>query len=295
MTTHENTFESTLGAYLLLLPTLAAVGLFLYYPSLQTLRLSFFKTFLFGQNARFVGLANFQELVASPVYLKSVGLTFLFAALVVVCTLAAGLVVAMLLYEVTDGKAAYLVAAIWPYALPTAVAGTVFLFLAHPSVGIYTHYIEQWTGIEFDWFTVGWQAFAVVVVAAVWKQIGYNVIFMLAALNNVPESLNEACALDGVETWRRLFRVYVPLMSPTLVFLTVINTIYAFFGSFALIDLMTQGGPTNATNFMIYQLYRDAFQFNNLGLASAQSVILFLVVAGLTYIQLRVSDRYTHY
>jgi len=295
MSTGKTTYESTLEAYLLLFPTLAAVGLFLYYPSLQTLRLSFFKTFLFGQNTRFVGLANFQELLTSGVYLKGVSLTFLFAAVVVVCTLAVGLFVAVLLYEVTDGKAAYLVAAIWPYALPTAVAGTVFLFLAHPSVGIYTHYIEQWNGIEFDWFTVGWQAFAVVAIAAVWKQIGYNVIFMLAALNNVPESLNEACELDGVGTWRRLLRVYVPLMSPTLVFLVVINTIYAFFGSFALIDLMTQGGPTNATNLLIYQLYRDAFQFNNLGLASAESVILFVIVAGLTYVQLRVSDRYAHY
>ncbi|WP_435094998.1 carbohydrate ABC transporter permease [Halorubrum sp. N11] len=295
MGVHENTFDSTLGAYLLLLPTLVAIVAFLYYPSLQTLRFSFFQTFLFGQNTRFVGLANFTELLSSQVYLTSVGLTIAFAAIVVVGSLAVGLAVAFLLYEVSDGKAAYLIAAIWPYALPTAVAGTVLLFLAHPSVGIYTHYIEAWFGVKLDWFTVGWQGFAVVAVAAIWKQIGYNVIFMLAALNNVPESLNEACELDGIETWRRLVRVYVPLMSPTLVFLVVINTIYAFFGSFALIDLMTQGGPTNATNLMIYQLYRDAFQFNNLGLASAQSVILFVLVAGLTFVQLRVSDRYAHY
>jgi len=295
MSAHETAFDSSLGAYLLLLPTLAAIGAFLYYPSLQTLRLSVYKTFLFGQNTRFVGLENFTSLLTSNTYLASVGLTFAFAALVVVSTLAVGLLVAFLLYEVTDGKAAYLIAAIWPYALPTAVAGTVLLFLAHPSVGIYTFYLESWFGVEVDWFTVGWQAFLVVAIAAVWKQVGYNVIFMLAALNNVPESLNEACELDGVGTWRRLLRVYVPLMSPTLVFLVVINTIYAFFGSFALIDLMTQGGPTNATNLLIYQLYRDAFQFNNLGLASAESVILFLIVGGLTYVQLRVSDRYAHY
>jgi len=295
MGVHENTYDSSLGAYLLLLPTLAAIIAFLYYPSLQTLRFSFFQTFLFGQNTRFVGLTNFTDLLGSQVYLTSVGLTVAFAVIVVIGSLAVGLLVAFLLYEVSDGKAAYLIAAIWPYALPTAVAGTVLLFLAHPSVGIYTHYLEAWFGIELDWFTVGWQGFAVVTVAAIWKQVGYNVIFMLAALNNVPESLNEACRLDGIETWRRLVRVYLPLMSPTLVFLVVINTIYAFFGSFALIDLMTQGGPTNATNLMIYQLYRDAFQFNNLGLASAQSVILFVLVAGLTFVQLRVSDRYAHY
>lgn len=295
MGVHESTFDSTLGAYLLLLPTLGAIIAFLYYPSLQTLRFSFFQTFLFGQNTRFVGLTNFTQLLSSETYLTSIGLSFAFAVIVVVGALAAGLAVAFLLYEVTNGEAAYLVAAIWPYALPTAVAGTVLLFLAHPSVGIYTHYLEAWFGFTLDWFTVGWQGFAVVAVAAIWKQVGYNVIFMLAALNNVPKALNEACELDGVETWRRLVRVYVPLMSPTLVFLVVVNTIYAFFGSFALIDLMTQGGPTNATNLMIYQLYRDAFQFNNLGSASAQSVILFVLVAGLTFIQLRVSDRYAHY
>jgi sn-glycerol 3-phosphate transport system permease protein len=98
-----------------------------------------------------------------------------------------------------------------------------------------------------------------------------------------------------VGTLRMLRRVYVPLISPTLVFLVVMNTIYSFFGSFALIDLTTQGGPTNATNLLIYKLFRDAFQFNNLGSASAQSVILFVIVAGLTYVQLRVSDRYAHY
>jgi len=295
MSTHENAYQSTRGAYLLLLPTLAVILAFLYYPTVQTLRLSLYKTFLFGQRSSFVGLDNFATLATSGTYLRSVGLTFLFAAIVVTTTLVVGFAVAFLIYEVTDGKAAYMIAAIWPYALPTAVAGTVFLFLAHPSVGIYTHYIESWFGIEFDWFTSGWQAFVVLAVAAVWKQVGYNVIFMLAAMNKVPASLNEAVELDGVETWRRLVRVYVPLMSPTLVFLVVMNTIYAFFGTFALIDLMTQGGPTNATNFMIYQLFRDAFQFDNLGLASAQSIILFVVVGGLTYVQLRVSDEYAHY
>lgn len=295
MSTRDTAYRSSLGAYLLLLPTLVVVGLFLYYPTLDTLRLSLYKTFLFGQNQEFVGLENFVTLATSDTYLTSVVLTVVFAAVVVVVTMAVGLGVSYLLYVVTSGKAAYMVAAIWPYALPTAIAGTVLLFLAHPSVGIYTHYLESWFGVEFDWFTNGWQAFLVITVAAVWKQVGFNVIFMLAALNNVPKSLNEAIRLDGIGTLRRLFRVYVPLMSPTLVFLLVMNTIYAFFGTFALIDLMTQGGPSNSTNFMIYQLFRDAFQFDNLGLASAQSIILFVVVGVLTYVQLRISDQYTHY
>jgi sn-glycerol 3-phosphate transport system permease protein len=282
-------------AYLLLLPTLAVVGLFLYYPTLQTLRFSFYKTFLFGQNTRFVGLENFTTLLTSSAYHRSVALTLVFAVVVVAGTLVVGLLVAFMIYEVTSGKAAYLLAAMWPYALPAAVAGIVFLFLAHPSVGVYTHYLDELLGIELDWFTYGPQAIAVVAIATIWKQLGFNIIFSLAALNNVPESLTEAATLDGVGRWQLFTRVYVPLISPTLVFLVVLNTIYAFFGSFAFIDLMTQGGPTNSTNFLIYKLFRDAFQFDNLGIASAESVILFVIVAGLTYVQLRVSDRYTHY
>jgi len=288
-------FERDWQAYVLLAPTLVVVTLFLYYPTVETLRLSLYKTFLFGQNSRFVGLENFRSLVTSASYHRSVLVTVVFAVVVVVGAIGLGLLVSFLLYEVTSGEAAYLVAAIWPYALPTAVAGTVFLFLAHPTVGIYTHYLESWFGLNVDWFTQGWQALAVVAVAAVWKQLGFNIVFTLAALNNVPESLTESASLDGVPTWQLFARVYLPLISPTLVFLVVMNTIYAFFGGFAFVDLMTQGGPDGATNLLIYKLFQDAFQFDNLGSASAQSVVLFAVVGGLTYLQLRVSDRYTHY
>lgn len=240
-----------------------------------------------------MGLANFTSLLTSSVYHRSVALTLLFEVVVVVGTLTVGLLITFVIYEVTDRKAASLLAAMWPYALPAVVAGIVFL--AHPSVGVYTHYLDELLGVELDWFTNGAQAITVVAIATIWKQLGFNIIFSLAALNNVPATLTEAATLDGVGRWQLFTRVYVPLISPTLVFPVVLNTIYAFFGSFAFIDLMTQGGPTNATNFLICKLFHDAFQFDNLGIASAESVILFVIVAGLTYVQLRVSDRYTHY
>ncbi|SHH57738.1 carbohydrate ABC transporter permease [Halobaculum gomorrense] len=288
-------YDSSLGAYLLLAPTLVVIGLFLYYPTVQTLRFSFFRTFLFGQRSQFVGLQNFTTLLTSAAYQHSLAVTFLFAGAVVVASLSIGLFVALLLHEVSVAESAYLVAAIWPYALPTAVAGIVFLFLANPSVGVYTVAVESTLGVDVDWFTDGPQALAVVTVAAVWKQIGFNVIFLLAALSGVPESLEEACRLDGVGRLAKLRRVYLPLISPTLVFLVVMNTIFAFFGGFAFVDLMTQGGPSGATNLLIYKLFKDAFEYGNLGLASAQSVILFVIVAALTYVQLRVSDERAHY
>jgi len=288
-------YESTWQAFLLLVPTIAILVAFLYYPGLQTFRLSLSQTILLGAQKTFVGLENYIKLATSSAYHRSFGISVLFAAVVVIGTLVVSLTVAYLLFQADVGSSTYLVAAVWPYALPTAVAASVLLFLMHPTLGIFTHYLEQVTGIELDWFTNGPQAFLVVAVAAIWKQLGYNIIFMVAALNNIPETLTESAEIDGVGHLRMLSRVYVPLMSPTLVFLVIMDTIYAFFSTFPLVDLMTSGGPNGVTNLLIFKLYRDAFEFSNLGLASAESVVLFVVVAILMYVQLRISENYTTY
>ena len=201
-----------------------------------------------------------------------------------------------------------LVSAIWPYALPPAVAGFVFFFLLHPELGVFTRAIEppypgpgvltrpvEALALDVNWFSSGPQAFALIAVVAVWKQVGYNVVFMSASMNNIPESLTETARLDGVVRLRRLLWVYVPIMSPTLAFLAVMNTIYAFFGTFAFIDVMTNGGPAGATNILIFDLYRDALQNFEFGMASAKSVVLFLVVGALMYVQFRVTEEYAYY
>lgn len=288
-------YESRWQAFLLLLPTFTVLTAFLYYPGVQTFRLSLQQTILLGTQKTFVGLENYVTLATSSAYHWSFVISIAFAAVVVLGTLVTSLFVAYLLFQVDVGSSTYLIAAIWPYALPTAVAASVLLFLLHPSLGIITYVLESLTGNSLDWFTNGPQAFAIVAVVAIWKQLGYNIIFMIAALNNIPETLTESAKLDGVGHRNMLYRVYVPLMSPTLVFLGVMNTIYAFFSTFPLIDLMTSGGPNEATNLLIFKLYRDAFEFSNLGLASAESVVLFAIVAILMYVQLRLSESYTTY
>jgi len=288
-------YDSRLQGILFLLPTFIVLVTFLYYPALETFRLSLYQTLLLGTKQTFVGVENFATLLTSPEYRKSFLVTIAFAVVVVVGTLVASLFVAYLLFEVEFGESTYLVAAIWPYALPTAVAATVLMFMMHPTLGIVSHYVEALTGLTFDWFTSGPLAFLVLALVAIWKQLGYNIIFLVAALNNIPKTLTESAEIDGVGRLKMLYRVYVPLISPTLVFLVVINTIYAFFQTFPLVDLMTSGGPNNATNLLIFKLYRDAFEFNSLGKASAESVILFVVVAVLMYVQLTISENYTHY
>ncbi len=288
-------YDRSWVAYLLLLPTLVVSAVFLYYPAARAVELSLYETLQFGTRRLWTGLGNYEFLLTSADYHSSILITLGFSVIVIIGVMAVSLAVSFLIYEVTTGQASYLVAAIWPYALPPAVAGIVFFYILHPSLGVISQPIEALFGVNVDWFTRGGQAFVVLTVAVIWKQIGYNVIFMIAALNNVPDALGEVADLDGVSRTQRLLRVYTPLISPTLLFLAVMNTIYAFFHTFAFIDILTQGGPGGATNIMIYDLYRNAFEFNNHGLASAQSVILFLVVGALMFLQLKVSDRYAHY
>ncbi|WP_434522465.1 carbohydrate ABC transporter permease [Halorubrum sp. AS12] len=292
MSTRE-IFDSRIESGLLLLPTLLVSVVFLYYPTAMAVRTSFFDSG-FGGGDEFVGLENYAALVTDSGYHSSVLLSVLFAAVVVIGVIAVSLYLTFLIHEVDTGQGVYLISVIWPYALPPAVGALVFLFIAHPTLGVLTGPIEA-LGVDVDWFNDGPQAFVVVALAAIWKQIGYNVIFMIAAMNNVPDTLTETAELDGVSGLRRLVSVYVPIMTPTLFFLVVINTIYAFFSTFAFVDLLTSGGPSNATNILIFDLYQEGFSFFNFGVASAKSVVLFLVVGALMLVQFRVTDEYSYY
>ena len=320
MATRE-VFESRLQAVALLLPTVLVSVVFLYVPAVRAFELSLFKVGFGTGDSAFVGLENYRTLLTSSAYHRSVLLTVLFAVAVVAGVMAFSLLVSFLIHEVEVGKGLYLVSAIWPYALPPAVAGFVFFFLVHPELGVLTQAIEPpypalrrlerpfealgvdvniagpvaALGLNVDWLSNGTQAFAVITIVAIWKQVGYNVIFMSASMNNIPESLTETARLDGVGRLKRLLWVYVPIMSPTLAFLAVMNTIYAFFGTFAFVDVMTDGGPAGATNILIFDLYRDALQNFEFGTASAKSVVLFLVVGALMYVQFRVTEEYAYY
>lgn len=288
-------FDSKLQAALLLVPTFTVLVAFLYFPALETFRLSLYQSAFLGQQTSWVGIENFVELATSGTYQSSFAISILFAAIVVAGTLLLSILIGYMLFEVDVRSSTYLIAAIWPYALPPAVAAILLNFLLHPNLGIFTHYLELVTPWTLDWFNSGPQAFVVLAIVAIWKQLGYNIIFIVASLNNIPETLTESALIDGVGRLKMLYRVYVPLISPTLIFLVVMNTIYSFFSTFPLVDLMTSGGPSGATNLLIFKLYRDAFEFSNYGLASAESVVLFVLVAILMYVQIRVSEDYAQY
>lgn len=280
--------------YLLLAPQLAITVIFFFLPAGQAVWQSFHLEDPFGLSSTFVGLDNFKELLSQSAYLNSFYITAKFSILVAVVGLAVSLLFAVLANRVIRAATFYKTMLIWPYAVATAVAGVLWLFMFSPSVGIIAVFLFE-LGISWNPRLDGNDAMLLVVMASVWKQISYNFLFFLAGLQAIPKSLIEAAAIDGAGPMRRFWSIVFPLLSPTTFFLLVVNVIYAFFDTFAIIDIMTQGGPGESTSILVYKVYNVGFRGLDLGASAAQSVILMLIVIALTVIQFRYIDRRVNY
>ena len=184
---------------------------------------------------------------------------------------------------------------IWPYAVAHAVAAILWLFLFNPTLSIVAHWMIKGLGIAWDPLLDAQDAMTLIVVAAVWNQISYNFLFFLAGLQSIPKSLIEAAAIDGAGPGRRFWTIVLPLLSPTTFFLLVVNVVYAFFNTFAIVDAATGGGPGSATEILVYKVYKDGFKALDLGSSAAQSVILMLIVIALTVVQFRYIGRKVQY
>lgn len=280
--------------YILLAPQLAITIIFFFLPAGQALWQSFHLEDPFGLSSSFVGLDNFRELFNQSSYLTSFKITAKFSLLVAVAGLAISLLLAVLANRVIRFAAFYKTMLIWPYAVATAVAGVLWLFLFSPSVGIIAVYLFE-LGISWNPRLNADDAMLLVVMASVWKQISYNFLFFLAGLQAIPRSLIEAAAIDGAGPARRFWSIVFPLLSPTTFFLLVVNVIYAFFDTFAIVDVMTQGGPGESTAILVYKVYNVGFRGLDLGSSAAQSVVLMFIVIALTVVQFRYIDRRVNY
>ena len=288
-------FRSAWLPYALVAPQIAITLIFFFWPAAQAVWYSFQLQDAFGLKTQFVGLQNFVTLFRDPHYLNSFRVTAVFSVSVAVLGLAASLLLALMADRVVRGAMGYKTLLIWPYAVAPAVAGVLYAFLFAPSIGIVTYALRGWFGIEWNWLLDGEQAMLLVVMAAVWNHISYNFVFFLAGLQAIPRSLIEAAAIDGAAPARRFWSVVFPLLSPTTFFLLVINVVYAFFGTFGLIDATTQGGPGQDTQILVYKVYHDGVKAADLGGSSAQSVVLMLIVIALTVIQFRFIERRVQY
>lgn len=287
-------FPGRLFPALLLAPQLVVTAVFFFWPAAQAVLQSVQRQDAFGLSTHFVGWANFATLFADPSYLAAIEVSFVFSFAVAVLALAPGLLFAVMADRVVRGAAFYKTALMLPYAIAPAIAGVLWLFLFNPSFGLVGSALRQF-GIDWNYLLNGRQALLLVILAAAWKQIGYNFLFFLAGLQAIPKSLLEAAALDGAGATRRFWRITFPLLAPTGFFLLVVNIVYAFFDTFGIIQNVTQGGPGQATEILVYKVWYDGVVGLDLGGSAAQSVILMAIVITLTALQFRFVEQRVHY
>jgi sn-glycerol 3-phosphate transport system permease protein len=287
-------FQSKWLPYALLAPQIAVTVIFFFWPAAQAVYYSFIQQDPFGLSTKWVWFQNYVELFQSDHYLASFRITAVFSVSVAVSGILISLLLATMADRVVRGAVGYKTLLIWPYAVAPAIAGVLWAFLFAPSIGIVTYFLRKF-GIDWNWIINGDQAMLLIVIASTWKQISYNFLFFLAGLQSIPRSLLEAAAIDGATPFRRFWTIVFPLLSPTTFYLLVINIVYAFFGTFGVVDATTQGGPAADTQILVYKVYHDGVKAADLGGSSAQSVILMLIVIGLTIVQFRFVERKVQY
>lgn len=287
-------FRSAWLPYLLVAPQIVITILFFFWPAVQAIWFAFLRQDAFGLSQEFAGLQNFVDLLGDEAYVHSFRTTAIFSVLVAVGGIVIALLLAVLADRVLRGALAYRTFLIWPYAVAPAVAGVLWGFMFAPSIGIIS-YVLKGMGVDWNWVLQGDQAMLLVVMASIWKQISYNFLFFLAGLQSIPRSLIEAAAIDGAGPMRRFWTIVFPLLSPTTFFLLVVNIVYAFFDTFGVIDATTQGGPSGATQILVYKVYHDGVKSGDLGGSSAQSAILMAIVIVLTVVQFRFVEKKVNY
>jgi sn-glycerol 3-phosphate transport system permease protein len=287
-------FRSAWLPWLLIAPQMAIVVVFFFWPAGQALWQSVLQQDAFGTSTEFVGLDNFNRLWADESYLASFQTTAVFSALVAFSGLTIALLLAVMANRVVRGAGIYKTLLIWPYAVAPVIAGVLWLMMFASPYGVIAHALKS-MGIPWDHLLNADHAMALIVMAAVWKQISYNFLFFLAGLQSIPHSLIEAATIDGASPWRRFWTIVFPLLSPTTFFLLVINVIYAFFDTFAIVDAATHGGPGKDTAILVYKVYYDGFKALDMGGSAAQSVVLMAIVIALTVVQFRFVERKVQY
>ncbi|WP_114283817.1 ABC transporter permease subunit [Candidatus Halocynthiibacter alkanivorans] len=287
-------FRRPIFPFLLLIPQLAIIAVFFYWPAGEAIRGSFYLEDPFGFSSTYVGMDNYTDTVTGSEYVSVAKFTLGFTAVVAFFSLALALLLAVKADSVLRGAKTYRTLLMWVYAIAPPVAGLFGILLFDQAIGPFTK-IAQSIGWDFKLGVNYWDSATAMVIVAVWKQIPINFIFFLAGMQSVPMAVREAALIDDPSGPSRFFHVIFPLLAPTAFFLLIINITYALFDTFGIIDILHKGEPGNNPVTLVYKVYLDGFRGNDLGGSSAQSVILMVLVLILTVVQFRFMERRVHY
>lgn len=285
----KKSFFRTVEPYLYLIPVMILFILFVFWPFVKTIQLSFARTTPLGQVAQYVGLGNYKNIFTDGTFLNSLVTTLKFSVMRVILSIAIGFVLAIISTEKIKAKGFFRTVYALPMAISAAAASVVFMFIFHSSLGI----LNKALGTHIGWLTDKKYALIAVTIVSVWMAIGMNFIYLTAAIQSVPAELYESVALDGANFFQKHRHVTIPSISPTLFFLLIINVINSV-QAYAEFKMMTQGGPAESTNVMVYEIYQEAFINSRFGVACAESVILFVILIILTALQFRLEKKVTY-
>ncbi|AAK78407.1 sn-glycerol 3-phosphate transport system permease protein [Clostridium acetobutylicum] len=279
-----NKFSLTSGkeAFLYMLPCLIIFLAFTYYPFFKTIYLSFFNMNAEGKIAGFAGISNYLNLIKSESFLNTLVVTFKFVLMTVVPSIFIGLLMALITNNKLKFKGLFTTMYAMPMAVSSSSAAIIWLLLFNPSIGMINYLLR----LKINWFTSSAWGIVALTIVNVWLNAGVNYIFINAGLKNIPKELYESAYVDGAGYFTILKKIIIPCLSPTLFFVTVITVINTF-QTFGTVNIMTSGGPSESTNLIVFSIYRNAFFNNKLGTASAESVILFLIMLAVTLFQFK--------
>ena len=281
-------------ALLYLLPSIILFTIFVFYPMFRTIYLSFFLTDQAGEAAIFVGLENYTYLLESAAFLNSIKATFLFVLYTVPTGIIIALILALLANEKLKGIGFFRTIYASTMGISVAASSVVWLFLFHPSVGMFNKFLDVFNLPQIEWLLDPTWALFSVSLSTIWLNTGFSFLIILGGLQNIDEYLYESARIDGASYWYRLKRITIPMLSPTLFFIITISLINAF-QTFGQIDILTKGGPSQSTNLIVYSIYREAFINYQFGTASAQAVFLFICILIVTILQFKLGEKKVHY
>nr|WP_229389835.1 sugar ABC transporter permease [Lysinibacillus sphaericus] len=279
---------------LFLLPSIILFSVFLFYPLFRTIYLSFFLTKASGDTTIFVGLENYVNMFASPLFLKSMKSTFLFVFYTVPTTIIISLFLAVIANEKLKGISFFRTIFSSTMGVSVAAASVLWLYLFNPTMGLFNQILDVFGFEEIGWLTDPKWALLAVSATTIWMNIGFTFLILFSGLQSIDSSLYESAEIEGAGYFYKLRRITIPMLSPTLFFVITVTIINAF-QSFGQIDILTQGGPVNETNLLVYSIYREAFVNYRFGSASAQAIVLFILILLMTLLQFKLGERKVHY
>ena len=267
------------AAWIFIFPALIGTIIFIIIPVICSFGLSFTKWDLLNP-IQFVGLDNYKEIFSEPLFFKILYNTIVFAVSTSVLGVIIPLILACILNSKIRGSEFYKTAYFLPFITPMIVIGVVWEWIFDPNIGLLNHILH----LHINWLYDKHYAMTALIIVSVWKLIGYNMVIFLSSLAGISQSMFEAAKIDGANPFQTFKNVTVPLLSPTIFFVVIITAISSF-QIFDLIYLMTQGGPLDSTNVLVYAIYKNAFEYFNVGKASAIAYVLFLLILVLTLCQ----------